>query len=63
VPFDPGRADRARKAKLDTLAPALDALFAAKVKESGATGAAVGIILDGELAYQRAFGVRDLSTT
>jgi len=62
VPFTPGRTDRARKAKLDTLAPALDALFAAKMKESGATGAAIGIILDGELAYQRGFGVRDLSS-
>lgn len=61
VPFAPGRTDRARKAKLDALGPALDALFAAKVKESGATGAAVGIILDGELAYQRGFGVRDLN--
>ena len=60
IPFAPARADRARKAKLDELTPALDALFAAKVKESGATGAAVGIILDGELAYERAFGVRDL---
>jgi len=62
VTFSPGRADPARKAKLDALAPALDALFAAKVKESGATGAAVGIILDGELAYQRGFGVRDLGS-
>src|SRR4051812_20286492 len=62
LPFAPGHADAARKAKLDAVAPALDALFAAKMKETGATGFAVGIIVDGELAYQRAFGVRDLSS-
>jgi len=62
VPFTPGRADPTRKAKLDAVAPALDTLFAGKMKESGATGLAVGIILDGELAYQRGFGVRDLAS-
>src|SRR3954471_16132000 len=62
LPFSPGHADPARKAKLAAAAPALDALFAAKMKESGATGLAVGIIVDGELAYQRGFGVRDLAS-
>jgi CubicO group peptidase (beta-lactamase class C family) len=62
LPFSPGRAAPARKAKLDGVASALDALFAAKMKESGATGLAVGVIVDGELAYQRGFGVRDLAS-
>jgi CubicO group peptidase (beta-lactamase class C family) len=60
--FAPGTADRARRAQLDALTPALDAFFAAKLKESGATGFAVGLILDGELAYQRGFGVRDVAS-
>ena len=61
-PFSPGRADPARRAKLDAVAPKLDAFFAAKMKESGATGFAVGVIVDGEPAYVRGFGVRDLAS-
>jgi CubicO group peptidase (beta-lactamase class C family) len=41
------------------LAPRLDALFREKMKAGGATGLAVGIVLDGERAYARGFGVRD----
>jgi len=60
--FTPGSADPARKAQLTALAPTLDAFFEAKLKESGATGLAVGIVMDGELAYARGFGVRDVAS-
>jgi CubicO group peptidase (beta-lactamase class C family) len=62
APFAPTAANPERKAKLDQAAPALDAYFEAKFKESGATGFAVGVILEGELAYQRGFGVRDVES-
>jgi CubicO group peptidase (beta-lactamase class C family) len=60
--FSPIPADPARRAKLVAVAPALDAFFASKLKETGATGFAVGIILDGELVYHRGFGVRDVAS-
>ncbi|MET0596136.1 MAG: serine hydrolase domain-containing protein, partial [Polyangiaceae bacterium] len=60
--FMPPRADAARRAKLEAIAPKVDAHFAAKFKEARATGLAVGILLDGELVYERFFGVRDLSS-
>jgi CubicO group peptidase (beta-lactamase class C family) len=59
-PFSPRATDPARKAKLEALAPRLDALLRETLKAGGATGLAVGIVLDGELAYERGFGVRDL---
>jgi CubicO group peptidase (beta-lactamase class C family) len=59
--FSPGTADPARKAKLAALAPQLDALFREKMKAGGATGLAVGVVVDGELAYWRGFGVRDIA--
>jgi CubicO group peptidase (beta-lactamase class C family) len=60
APFVPGKADAARRARLDGVAPELDAFFASKFRESGATGFAVGVILEGELAYERYFGVREV---
>jgi CubicO group peptidase (beta-lactamase class C family) len=60
--FSPATADSARRAKLVAASPALDTFFAAKLKETGATGLAVGIILEGELVYQRGFGVRDVAS-
>jgi CubicO group peptidase (beta-lactamase class C family) len=60
APFAPGTADPARRAKLDAVAPELDAFFESKFRESGATGFAVGVVLDGELAYQRYVGVREV---
>ena len=49
VPFTPGTADPARKAALLEAAPRLDELFRARVGdgEGRATGAAVGIVLEG----------------
>ncbi|HEY2407259.1 MAG TPA: serine hydrolase domain-containing protein [Polyangiaceae bacterium] len=58
--FVPGSADPERKAKLVAAAPLLDSLFREKLVQSGATGAAVGVVLEGELVYARSFGVRDV---
>src|SRR5262245_46922569 len=60
--FSPTAADPQRRAQLDAIAPALDAFFESKRKESGATGFAVAVILDGEVAYERGFGVRDVAS-
>lgn len=57
--FTPGSASSARKARLLELAPKLDAFFRAKVEETGATGLAVGVVLEGELVYARGFGSQD----
>ncbi|HEY0465233.1 MAG TPA: serine hydrolase domain-containing protein [Polyangiaceae bacterium] len=51
-----------RKAKLLALAPQLDELHRARLAEVGATGAAVAILLEGEVVYLRGFGVRDLAS-
>jgi CubicO group peptidase (beta-lactamase class C family) len=61
-PFEPGKADRARRAQLQAAFPELDAFFETKRVESGATGFAVGIVLEGELVYARGFGVRDVAS-
>jgi CubicO group peptidase (beta-lactamase class C family) len=61
--FEPGRTDATRRARLETVASELDAFFESKRRASGATGLAVGILLDGELAYARGFGVRDVETS
>jgi CubicO group peptidase (beta-lactamase class C family) len=60
--FSPPTANPARRAKLVALTPALDAVLAAKLTETGATGLAVGLVLEGELVYERGFGVRDIET-
>jgi hypothetical protein len=61
-PFVPPTAEPNRKAKLQALVPKLDALFAERTAETGTTGAAVGIVLQGEVVYVRGFGVRQLET-
>jgi CubicO group peptidase (beta-lactamase class C family) len=55
-------ANPGRKAKLLALAPQLDALFRARLAELAATGAAIGIVLEGEVVYLRGFGVRDTTS-
>lgn len=60
LPFAPLAAEPNRKAKVLALAPKLDALFAAHAADAGTTGAAVGIVLEGEVVYVRGFGVREL---
>jgi CubicO group peptidase (beta-lactamase class C family) len=51
-------ADPNRKAKILALAPKLDALLAAAATAGETTGAAVAIVLEGEVVYARGFGVR-----
>jgi D-alanyl-D-alanine-carboxypeptidase/D-alanyl-D-alanine-endopeptidase len=58
----PTQASPAHKARLVAIEPALDQFFRAQVQASGATGAAIGIIVDGELAYQRGFGVQEIES-
>lgn len=60
--FVPASAEPGRKAALVALTPRLDEFFANKVAETRASGAAVGIVLDGELVYARGFGVQDVQT-
>jgi CubicO group peptidase (beta-lactamase class C family) len=60
--FVPPAANPARKAKLLALAPRLDELHRARLAEVGATGAAVAILLEGEVVYARGFGVRDVQS-
>jgi CubicO group peptidase (beta-lactamase class C family) len=62
VPFAFGTTDPARKAKFLALAPRLDDAFRKKLEETGATGLAVGILLDGELVYARGFGVAEVES-
>jgi CubicO group peptidase (beta-lactamase class C family) len=59
LPFEPGIAGANRKEKLIALAPQLDAFFRERLDRYGATGLAVGIVIDGELVYGRGFGVTD----
>lgn len=60
--FEPGAAQAADKARLGAIAPRLDALLDAQFKAAGATAMVTGIVLDGELVYARALGVRDPQT-
>ena len=60
--FTPGTTDPARKAKFLALAPRLDEVFEQKRGEAGAAGFAVGIVLDGEIVYERGFGVTDITS-
>jgi CubicO group peptidase (beta-lactamase class C family) len=62
LPFQPPAANPARKAKLLALAPRLDELHRARLAEVGATGAAIAIVLEGEVVYQGGFGVRDVTS-
>jgi CubicO group peptidase (beta-lactamase class C family) len=58
--FVPASADPARRDRLIALSTELDAHFRANVV--GGVGAAVGIVLGGELVYARGFGVRDIDS-
>lgn len=55
----PEPADPARRERLRALAPSLDEYLHVRRAELRATGAAVGIVLDGELVYAGAVGLRD----
>jgi CubicO group peptidase (beta-lactamase class C family) len=62
APFAPLVADPVRKAKLVAVLPEVDRLLEKEMKERGVTGAAIGIVLEGELVHLRGFGVRDLES-
>lgn len=55
-------ADPARKAKLLAALPALDRYFAAQLDQRTLPGLAVGVVIDGELVYEKGFGVGDVET-
>lgn len=55
--FSPALADPAAKAQLTALVPQLDAYLQERFAASGATGVAVGIVLQGELIYEKNMGV------
>jgi CubicO group peptidase (beta-lactamase class C family) len=61
LPFVPLAAESKRKAKVLALAPKLNTLLAARAEETGTTGAAVGIVLEGDVVYVSSFGVRELA--
>src|SRR4051812_19099138 len=61
APFVPGSTTPARRARLQAIASKLDELLRAQMRDAGATGVVAGVVLDGELAYARAIGVRDLA--
>jgi CubicO group peptidase (beta-lactamase class C family) len=54
--------DPARRQKLASAFPAIDSYLAAEVKKNKVPGLAFGIVIDGELAYQGGFGVRDMKS-
>lgn len=54
--------DPARRQKLASAFPDIDALLSAELPKSKIPGFAIGIIIDGELAFTKAFGVRDTSS-
>jgi len=55
----PANVDPARRERLRALAPSLDEYLHVRRAALRATGAAVGIVLDGELVYVGAVGLRD----
>lgn len=55
-------ADPQRRAKLAAAFPALDTLLAAQLAAQKLPGLAFGVIIDGDLAYERGVGVADLET-
>jgi CubicO group peptidase (beta-lactamase class C family) len=60
--FAPRPANSERKAKLREAANQLDALYGARWAQAGASSAVVGIVMDGELVYQGAFGAIDTTS-
>jgi CubicO group peptidase (beta-lactamase class C family) len=58
----PAFVDRARRAKLASAYPKLDAYFAALHASQKLPGLAVGLVIDGDLAWSAGYGVTDLDT-
>ncbi|MCU0682809.1 MAG: beta-lactamase family protein [Polyangiaceae bacterium] len=52
--------DPERRQKLQAAFPAIDALAEAELREGRLPGFVLGVVIDGELAYQKGFGVVDV---
>ncbi len=61
-PTEYGFLDPERRQKLVSAFPAIDSMIDDVVRKSKIPGMTVGIVIDGELAYGKGFGVTDLST-
>src|SRR5438067_2508588 len=57
-----GFVDPERRKKLASTFPAIEAMIDAEVRAHRLPGMAVGVVVDGELAYAGGFGVTDLET-
>jgi CubicO group peptidase (beta-lactamase class C family) len=55
-------ADPARRAKLEAAFPAIDKAIETEMRAQDLPGLAVAIVIDGQIAYAKGFGVRDLAT-
>src|SRR4029079_5224841 len=53
-------ADPARRKKLESSFDPMDAMLEAEVRRQEMPGIAFGIVIDGELAYAKGFGVTDV---
>jgi CubicO group peptidase (beta-lactamase class C family) len=64
APGDPGFAfrDSGRRRKIAGAFPVIDAIAADEMRRQGLPGLAVGVVVDGELAYAKGFGVADRQT-
>jgi CubicO group peptidase (beta-lactamase class C family) len=58
----PSFANHARRATLESAFPLIERDLEAQRQAQGLPGLAVGIVIDGQLAYAHGFGVRDLAT-
>ena len=58
----PRFADPGRRAKLEAAFPAVDAAIEAQMKAQNVPALAVAIVIDGQTAYAKGFGVADLAT-
>ncbi|HUQ08227.1 MAG TPA: serine hydrolase domain-containing protein, partial [Kofleriaceae bacterium] len=58
----PRFADPARRAKLEAAFASIDAKIEAAMKTNNVPGMAVAIVIDGQTAYAKGFGVADLAT-
>jgi CubicO group peptidase (beta-lactamase class C family) len=61
---DPGFAfaDPDRRTKLATAFPAIDAAIAEEMRQQDIPGLAIGVVIDGDLAYSKGYGVADVDT-
>ena len=62
-PFIPRPAPVERKTKLREATSQLDELYGARFAKAGASSAVVGIVMDGELVYQGAFGAVEATSS